>query len=58
MFEAPQGKPCPRCGEPLSDIGSQFQRHCTNGQCQSVWAWELKPGQKPLHSSNRDTRAP
>jgi len=58
MFEAPQGKPCPRCGEPLSDIGTQRQRRCTNGQCRAVWQWHLNDGQKPLHSSSRDTRTP
>ncbi len=56
MHETPKGKPCPACGEPLSDIATQFQRHCTNGKCRAVWPWELAPGQKPLVSSSRDTR--
>lgn len=56
MNDGARGLPCPTCSEPLSNIGSQFQRHCTNGQCKAIWPWELKPGQKPLISSNRDKR--
>lgn len=56
MTDAPKGRPCPACSEPLSDLATQFERHCTNGKCQAVWPWELKPGQPPLISSNRDRR--
>lgn len=56
MIEAPKGKPCPCCREPLSDISTQFERHCTNGKCGAIWPWELELGQKPLISSSRDTR--
>lgn len=50
------GKPCPSCGEPMTDLRSQQVRQCTNGKCGKAWAWELKPGQKPLITTNRDTR--
>jgi ribosomal protein S27AE len=56
MIDAPKGKACPKCGEPMSDLATQFERHCTNGKCQATWPWELKPGQKPLISSSRDRR--
>lgn len=58
MLDAPKGRPCPACGEPMSDIATQFERHCTNGLCKAVWPWELKPGQKPLIGSSKDRAMP
>lgn len=58
MQEAPKGKPCPACGEPLSDIGSQFARLCTNGKCATLWPWPLNEGQPPLVTSSRDKDVP
>lgn len=56
MHETPKGKLCKRCGEPLSNISTQFVRMCTNGDCRAVWKWTLDDGQPPLVSSSRDTR--
>ncbi|QQE90465.1 hypothetical protein [Azotobacter chroococcum] len=50
------GRPCPDCGEPMSDIRSQRARVCTNGKCGLVVGWELKPGQPPLINNNRADR--
>lgn len=58
MFEAPQGKPCPGCGEPLSDLSTLMRRLCTNGKCGASWLWTLKDEQQPLISSSRDRRTP
>lgn len=45
---------CPACGSPLHPLRSQFMKMC--GSCDYQEPWELKPGQKPLIGSNRDTR--
>ena len=54
----PAGKPCPDCGEPMSDLRSIYVRHCTNGRCGLVVDWNLAPGQPPLINNNRATRKP
>ena len=54
----PAGKPCPDCGEPMSDLRSMYARQCTNGRCGLVVDWNLAPGQLPLIANNRATRKP
>lgn len=56
MSDKAMGRPCPDCGEPMSDIRSQFVRACTNGKCGNVERWQLENGQPPLIGSNRDVR--
>ncbi|MNO99811.1 hypothetical protein D3C76_915920 [compost metagenome] len=58
MADDAKGKPCPYCGEPLSDLGSQFVRMCTNGKCKAEWPWPLDDGQPPLVTSSRDKDVP
>lgn len=52
----PAGKPCPDCGEPMTDLRSMYVRQCTNGRCGLVVGWNLAPGQPPLINNNRATR--
>lgn len=47
------GKPCPICGAPMSNLTSQFVRICTNGKFGNVVEWKLNAGQKSLFGSNR-----
>lgn len=42
---------CPKCLSPLHAIRSQFIKMC--GSCGYQEPWELKPGQKPLITNNR-----
>lgn len=42
---------CPKCLAPLHAIRSQFIKMC--GSCDYQEPWELKPGQKPLVTNNR-----
>ena len=42
---------CPKCRAPLHPIRSQFIKMC--GSCNYQEPWELKPGQKPLVTNNR-----
>lgn len=42
---------CPKCLAPLHPIRSQFIKMC--GSCDYKEPWELKPGQKPLVTNNR-----
>lgn len=42
---------CPECGGVLHPIRSQFIKMC--GSCGYEEPWELKPGQKPLVTNNR-----
>jgi hypothetical protein len=54
-----KGKRCPACAEPMSDIGTQFVRLCTNGKtCGVIWPWPLDDGQAPLVTSSRDRSIP
>jgi hypothetical protein len=46
--------PCPQCDGVLHAIRSQNKKMC--GSCEYEEAWDLKPGQKPLITNNRDTR--
>lgn len=55
-MDRPRGKPCPSCGEPMSDIGTHAERKCTNGKCGKSVKWPLKSGQPPLVTTNRDRR--
>lgn len=52
MTDSAKGKPCPVCGEPMSDLASQFIRMCTG--CPHVEAWNLDDGQAPLITPSRD----
>ncbi len=46
---------CPHCGDPhLIHYSSTRKKQCSN--CGRDLPWELKPGQPPLLSNNRDTR--
>lgn len=58
MFDEPQGKPCPNCTAPLSEISSQFVRMCSNGKCGMIWFWPLNDGQAPLVTSSCDRSLP
>lgn len=42
---------CPNCCAPLHPIRSQFVKMC--GSCDYQEDWQLKPGQKPLVTNNR-----
>lgn len=42
---------CPSCCSPLHPIRSQFIKMC--GSCDYQEEWQLKPGQKPLITNNR-----
>ena len=52
MTDSSKGKPCPVCGEPMSDLASQFVRMCTG--CHNEWEWKLDEGQQPLITPSRD----
>lgn len=56
MIDQPQGKPCPDCREPMSDLRSLNIRQCTNGRCGLLVAWNLAPGQPQLINNNRAER--
>ena len=51
-MDAPKGKPCPVCSEPMVSLASQFIRMCTG--CSHVEAWDLDKGQQPLLTDSRD----
>lgn len=49
-------KNCPNCGGTvLVRLSSQNRVHCND--CSKWSGWELKDGQPPLISNNRDTRS-
>lgn len=46
---------CPHCGDNrLIKYSSLRKQQCS--KCGSLLPWELKPGQKPLVTNNRDKR--
>lgn len=48
------GKPCPDCGEPMSNMPSLSLRQCATG-CKEKFDWKLAQGQAPLFGNNRQT---
>lgn len=50
-----KGKPCPACAGAMVSLTSLNQRICSS--CDSVWSWELAPGQLPLFANNRLRKA-
>lgn len=48
------GPRCPDCAGPLISYSSLRYRECAD--CREKFAWELKPGQKPLIANNRQDR--
>lgn len=49
-----RGPRCPICRGPLISYSSMSLRECAD--CREKFAWELKPGQKPLIANNRQDR--
>lgn len=48
---------CPHCADPhLVRYSSLRQQQCSG--CGAVLLWDLKDGQRPLVTNNRDTRTP
>lgn len=46
---------CPTCRAELVALRSINAKMCS-GPCKELFAWNLKPGQKPLVGSNRQDR--
>ncbi len=57
MTDAPLGRACPDCGEPMTNLPSHNARQCATG-CKETFDWHLAPGQLPLIANNRATRKP
>lgn len=53
MTDAPKGKPCPDCGEPMVSMPSLNLRQCATG-CKEKFDWKLDEGQKSLLGNSRD----
>ncbi|AMW64511.1 hypothetical protein QIT80_gp51 (endogenous virus) [Pseudomonas phage phiAH14a] len=47
------GKPCPDCGEPMTNLPSLNMRQCATG-CKEKFDWKLAEGQTPLLTDSRD----
>ena len=49
------GPRCPHCNGPLVSFSTYQDRICND--CKQPQPWELKDGQQPLVTNNRDRRA-